>query len=258
VHRTSRTNDVRVSGQQDERVGGKDRLHFIEDAVAVCSPVADDPDAGRRAADAVEGTYAEEAFENLTEQGGLAGRALKKMVVTPDMLAHLERHPVPRLDVPGPVRRRAWSGTTFPLILLWVLSIISLSVGTFLRLGAGGSDGPWWVLLLIGLVLLVVFGLVMRHRLLRKRIVTHGRIVPGRISSVEKTDTSVNDDVIHKITVRPQAAGEETVVAKMGSQPAKAARRMMESNQPTWVLVDPKNPGRGLWPHGWTLEAMSD
>jgi hypothetical protein len=114
------------------------------------------------------------------------------------------------------------------------------------------------VLLLVGLVLLVVFGLVMRHRLVRKRIVTHGRIVPGRISSVEKTDTSVNDDVIHKITVQPQAAGEETVVAKMGSQPAKAARRMMESNQPTWVLVDPKKPGRGLWPHGWTLEAMSD
>jgi hypothetical protein len=259
VHRTSRTNDVRVSGQQqDERVSGKARLHFIEDAVAVCSPVADDPDAGRRAADAVEGTYAEEALENLTEQGGLAGQALKKMVVTPDMLAHLERHPVPRLDVPGPVRRRAWAGTTFPLILLGVLSIISLSVGTFLGLGAGGSDGPWWVLLLVGLVLLVVFGLVMRHRLVRKRIVTHGRIVPGRISSVEKTDTSVNDDVIHKITVQPQAAGEETVVAKMGSQPAKAARRMMESNQPTWVLVDPKNPGRGLWPHGWTLEAMSD
>jgi hypothetical protein len=253
-----RTSDVRISGQQDERVGGKDRLHFIEDAVAVCSPVADDPDAGRRAAAAVEGTYAEEAFENLTEQGGLAGQALKKMVVTPDMLAHLERHPVPRLDVPGPVRRRAWAGTTFPLILLGVLSIISLSVGTFLGLGAGASDGPWWVLLLVGLVLLVVFGLVMRHRFVRKCIVTHGRIVPGRISSVEKTDTSVNDDVIHKITVQPQAAGEETVVAKMGSQPAKAARRMMESNQPTWVLVDPKKPGRGLWPHGWTLEAMSD
>jgi hypothetical protein len=253
-----RTSEVRVSGQQDERIGDKDRLHFMEDAVAVCSPVGDDPDAGRRAADAVEGTYAGEAFENLTEQGGLAGQTLKKMVVTPDMLAHLERHPVPRLDVPGPVRRRAWAGTTFPLILLGVLSIISLSVGTFLGLGAGGSDGPWWVLLLVGLVLLVVFGLVMRHRLVRKRIVTQGRIVPGRISSVEKTDTSVNDDVIHKITVQPQAAGEETVVAKMGSQPAKAARRMMESNQPTWVLVDPKNPGRGLWPHGWTLEAMSD
>tara|TARA_B110000495_G_scaffold203070_1_gene225300 strand:- start:4039 stop:5319 length:1281 start_codon:yes stop_codon:yes gene_type:complete len=256
VHRTSRTNVVRVSEQQqDERVGGKDRQQFIEDAVAVCAPVANDPDAGRRAADAVDGTYAEEAFENLTEQGGLAGQALKKMVVTLDMLAHLERHPVPRLDVPGPVRRRAWAGTTFPLILLGILSIISLSVGTFLGLGA---DGPWWVLLLAGLVLLVVFGLVMRHRLVRKRIVTHGRIVPGRISSVEKTDTSVNDDVIHKITVQPQAAGEETVVAKMGSQPAKAARRMMESNQPTWVLVDPEKPGRGLWPHGWTLEAMSD
>ena len=68
----------------------------------------------------------------------------------------------------------------------------------------------------------------------------------------------MNDDVIHKITVQPQASGEETVIAKMGSQPAKAARRMMESNQPTWVLVDPGKPSRGLWPHGWSLEAMSD
>jgi len=253
VHHTRRVNNVRVSGrQQDERLDGKDRLHFIEDAVAACSPVADDPDAGRRAAAAVEGTYAEEAFENLTEQGGLAGRTLKKMVVTPEMLVHMERHPVPRTDVPGPVRRRAWAGTTFPLILLGVFSIMALSVGVFVGLGEG------WVFLLAGLVLLVAFVFVLRHRLVRKRIITHGRIVPGRISSVEKTDTSVNGDVIHKITVQPQPAGEETIIAKMGSQPAKAARRMMESNQPTWVLVDPRKPSRGLWPHGWSLEAMSD
>ena len=257
VYRTTRTNDIRVSGQQqDERVDGKDRLHFIEDAVAVCSPVADDPDAGRRAADAVEGTYAEEAFKNLTEQGGLAGQALKKMILTPEMLAHLEQHPVPRMDIPGPVKRRAWGGTTFPLVILAGLGVAALTVGIVIISGGGG--GVAWILLLAGLVVCVVFGFLLRHRMIRKRIITNGRIVPGRISSVEKTDTSVNDDVIHKITVQPQAAGEETVVAKMGSQPAKAARRMMESNQPTWVLVDPDKPSRGLWPHGWTLEAMSD
>ena len=92
----------------------------------------------------------------------------------------------------------------------------------------------------------------------RKRIITQGRVVPGRISSVEKTDTSINDDVIHAVTVQPRTAGEETIVAKMGSQPAKSARRMMERDEATWVLVDPKKPSRGLWPHGWGLEAMAD
>ncbi len=257
VYRSGRANDVRTDGhEQDERVGGDDRIRFIEDAMTVCAPVANDPDIGRRAADAVEGSYAEEAFRNVTEQGGLVGKALKKMTVTSEMLAHLEGHPVPRRDIPDPVQRRAWGGTNFPLVIVAVLGAAALSVAIVVLLNGGG--GAEWVLLLVGLVAYTVFGFVLAHRMTRKRIITHGRVVPGRISAVEKTDTSINDDVVHAITVQPEEAGSEPIIAKMSSQPAKSARRMMERDEATWVLVDPKKPSRGIWPHGWTLEAMAD
>jgi len=96
------------------------------------------------------------------------------------------------------------------------------------------------------------------HRSTRKRIITSGVVVPGRIVEVEKTDTSVNDGVVHRIVIRSDAEGGGTVTAKMGSEPAKTARRMMEGNVLTWDLVDPRKPDRGLWPHGWSLEARGD
>ena len=243
--------------RQDERLGGDARVRFVEDAVTCSAPVVDDPDAGRRAADAVEGTFAEEACRNMAQQGGLAGRAVKRMVVTRAMLDLLEGAPVPRAEIPAPVRRRAWGGLNFPLVILGILAPTCLAVGIVIGL-TGGGEGPWWLLLLVGAVLLVVFGLLFMHRATRKRIIASGIVVPGRIVAVEKTDTSINDDVVHRIVVQPDAEAARPITAKMGSEPAKSARRMMEQNAATWVLVDPRKPERGLWPHGWSLEARAD
>lgn len=254
-----RGTSLSMSDRQDERLRGKDRTRFVEDAVTCSAPVVDDPDSGRRAADAVEGTFAEEAYRNMTESGGLAGRAVKKMMVTQAMLDILEHATTPRQEIPGPVRRRAWGGLNFPLAILGTLAPIFLTVGLVVGFGGGsGADGPWWILLLVSLLLFLIFAFVFMHRQVRKRIIDSGRIVPGRIIAVEETDTSVNDDVIHRIIVQPDAGGEEPITAKMGSEPAKSARRMMDDGTPTWVLVDPKKPGRGLWPHGWSLDSRAD
>lgn len=260
AYRETRIDGVSAGGRdQDERLDGQDRVKLIEDAITASAPIADDPDAGRRAADAVEGTFAEEAVKNMIDQGGLVGRAIKKTLITQEMLEQVKTHPIPRTDIPKPVERRAWMGTTVPLFLLAILAVVLFAVS--IGIAVAGSDSvadSWWILSLVGLVVLAVFALVLRHRIVRKRIVTHGLIASGRIVSVDKTNTSVNGDVVHKITVHPNAAGGEPIITKMGSVPAKAARRMMERDQLTWALVDPKVTSRGLWVEGWSLEALAD
>lgn len=249
---------LRLAGKEhDDRVPAAERTRFLQDAVTICAPIADDPDAGRRAAAAAEGTYAEEAFRTLAGSGSLVAAALRRRTVTREMLDLLQTQPVPRSSIPAPVRRRGWAGTTFPLLILGFILTIVVGIGVSLHF-QGDLEGPAWILAAMAGALTIATGFVLRHRLIRRRIIIRGRVVPGRIGAVERTDTSVNGDVVHAITIEPEAAGEVTVVAKMGSQPAKAARRMMESGRSTWVLVDPRRPDRGIWPHGWGLEAMSD
>ena len=79
----------------------------------------------------------------------------------------------------------------------------------------------------------------------------------GQITAVEKTNTSVNDDPIHRITLKLED-GSPDLVVKMGSAPAKTARRMKDRDIRTWALVDPDRPARGLWIEGWCLESRLD
>ena len=99
--------------------------------------------------------------------------------------------------------------------------------------------------------------LVLRHRAIRKRLVRHGTAAEGRITSVERTDTSVNDDPQHRISVET-TDGLEPVVVTMGSAPAQQARRLMEAGGSTWVLRDPRKPSRALWLEGWSLASALD
>lgn len=227
---------------------------LLEDALVAAGPIVDDPEVGRRAADAVEGTYAEEAVRNLTEQGGFAGRQLAKMLITGEMLEKLRSAPVPRMDVPGPIARKAWGGTTLPLAIAPLFGLCFAGIGTVLAIG-GQSEALIFVA--VGLLALVASGFILRHRLTRKRLVVNGLAIDGRIAGVERTDTTVNDDPISKVTIETRDGGEPIVV-KMGSQPATQARRMMESNPATWILRDPRKPSRGLWLQGWSLENALD
>ena len=109
----------------------------------------------------------------------------------------------------------------------------------------------------MGLLALVASGFILRHRMIRRRLIVHGLAIDGRLTGVERTDTTVNEDPISKVTIETRDGGEPLVV-KMGSQPAMQARRMMESNPQTWVLRDPQEPSRGLWLPGWSLENRLD
>ena len=259
VHRHPRPyrSSTLARNDHDERLEGSERRRFIDEAVIAASPVVDDPEAGRRAADAVAGSYAEESLDALKAQGGMVGRAVAKMVVTAEMLEEIRTQSPPRRVIPGPVRRRAWAGWTFPFVILACIALAAIAIGLVVLFGSS-SGGMWWVLELVGLLFAGIAGYVGYSRHTLKRIVISGVVMPGRITSVEKTTTSVNDDVIHEITILPSAEESAQVVVKAGSVPAKAARRMMERDQETWILADPKKPTRGLWPAGWTVEALMD
>jgi len=247
-----------VEREQDERLTGEDRVRFIDQAFIAGGAIADDPEAARRAVDAVEGTFAAEAIETSQNQGGLIGAAINKLLVTDEMLERLKEQSVPRQEIPAPVQRRAWTGTTFPLLILSGVSAGFIIFPSMLLLnGTPKTDNTEWIFLLIGVAASIGWGLVFRHRLGRRHLVIRGVVVFGEIAAVEKTNTSVNDDPIHRITLKLDG-GSPDLIVKMGSAPAKTARRMKERDIRTWALVDPDRPARGLWIEGWCLESRLD
>jgi len=227
---------------------------LLQDALVAAGPIVDDPEVSRRAADAVEGTYAEEAVRNLTERGGFVGRQLAKTLITGEMLEVLRTASTPRTNIPGPVARKAWGGTTLPLAIAPLFGLCFAGIGAVLAIG-GQSEALIFVA--VGLLALVISGFIVRHRMIRKRLIVKGVAIDGRVTDVARTDTTVNEDPISKVTIETRDGGEPIVV-KMGSQPATQARRMMQSNPETWILRDPQEPSRGLWLEGWCLEAGID
>lgn len=239
---------------RDHRLDPDEAASLLEDATIAGGAIVDDPEIGRRAADAVEGSYAEEALESLQDHGGLIGRQIAKVTITGEMLAHIRNAPTPRVDVPGPIARRAWGGTRFPLLLAPAFGLAFLTMG-IIGLVGGSTEGL--VFVGVGTAAAIATAFILRHRMIRKRLVTRGIVAEGRVTSVERTDTSVNDDVQHRITVET-TDGLEPVVITMGSAPARQARRLQEIERPTWVLRDPRKPSRGLWLEGWSLETALD
>ena len=239
---------------RDHRLEGKAPAQLLADTLIAAGPIVDDPELGRRAADAVEGSYAQEAARHLKESGGIIGREVSKYVITGEMLSQIQKSTLPRQEIPGPVARRAWGGTTFPLVLVLILAGVMLCVG--IGVLAGGSQ-EGLIFGGVGLVASIVWIVILRHRMVRKSLITNGIAVKGSLTSVERTNTSVNDDPIHAITIATSDGGEPLVV-KMGSGPAKQARRMMEAGKSTWILRNPAKPSKGLWIEGWCLDSSVD
>lgn len=239
---------------RDHRLEGKAPAHLLADTLIAAGPIVDDPELGRRAADAVEGSYAQEAARHYQESGGIIGREVGKYVITGEMLSQIRKSAPPRPEIPGPVARRAWGGTTFPLVLVLILAVVMLCVGIGVLAG-GSKEGL--IFAGVGVVASIAWIVVLRHRLVRRSLITNGMAVEGRLTSVERTNTSVNDDPIHAITIAT-SDGKEPLVVKMGSGPARQARRMMEAGKATWILRDPARPSKGLWLEGWCLDSSVD
>ncbi|MGA1392458.1 MAG: hypothetical protein ACO38W_04805, partial [Phycisphaerales bacterium] len=82
------------------------------------------------------------------------------------------------------------------------------------------------------------------------RLGRRGLAVDASIAQIERTNTSVNNDRIHRIHF--EVSGEPApIIVKVGSAEAKLARKLKTRGARTWVLQDPSVPSRGLWIEGW-------
>ncbi|MGA0872315.1 MAG: hypothetical protein ACO3SJ_05515 [Phycisphaerales bacterium] len=238
---------------RDERLDEAARARLVEDALAACATFANDPVAAKRAESAVAGTYREEATENLASAGGLVGHLVRRHLVTAEMVDSIREQPPPRADIPPPIARRAWRGTTFPLLLLlaFCLAFPALGIGLLLKTAPDGDDRVvGGVFTGLGVVAIVIWSFILRHRLIRQRLVRRGVAVDASIAQVERTNTSVNNDRIHRIHF--EVSGEPApIIVKVGSAEATLARALQKRRERTWVLQDPSVPSRGLWIEGW-------
>ncbi|MEE2972709.1 MAG: hypothetical protein VX672_06255, partial [Planctomycetota bacterium] len=162
----------------DHRLRGRDPAKLVADTLIAGGAIVDDPDLGRRAAAAVEGSYAAEAAQHLEEHGGLIGRQISQTLITGEMLKQLQETSVPRTDIPAAIARRAWGGTTFPLIAAPVFGLLFLGIGIVVSIG-DGTEGLAFSG--VGVVALIISAFVLRIRLARRNLVIHGSVVEGRV-----------------------------------------------------------------------------
>lgn len=238
---------------RDERLDEDGRRRFVEDALDACRGFTDDAQAARRAADAVEGSYADEAKRTFERQGGLLGRTIRRMLVTRDMADSIREQVPPRVEVPGPIARRAWTGTTFPILVLGGLAAGFLAMGAALltKSAPGGDDRVVGAVFGgLGLVGAVIDVFIVRHRWRRQRLVRRGVVVEGVVTKVERTNTTVNNDRIHRVHFGIDGEGDPVLV-KVGSAEAAIAQRLQKRGARTWILRDPDVPARALWIEGW-------
>jgi len=106
--------------------------------------------------------------------------------------------------------------TSPPLVLVLVLSLVMLRVGSVsspeVRSKACSSaKSACWPP--------IAWMVIPRHRLVRKSPLSGGVVVDARLTRVDRTKNSMNDERIHAITIENPDDGEPLVV-KMGSGPA--------------------------------------
>ncbi len=102
----------------------------------------------------------------------------------------------------------------------------------------------------LGLVAAVIDVFIVRHRWRRQRLVRRGVVVECVVTNVERTNTTVNNDRIHRVHFAVDGdAGP--VAVKVGSAEAAIARRLQTRGTRTWVLQDPGVPARAVWIEGW-------
>ena len=249
-------------GVYDERLKGSARMRLFERAWAVWGPVVDDSDAAERAAAAVSGSYADEAHRTMQEAGGLVGRMTQRHVITADMVERVLCQRPPRAGIPPQIARRAFGGTTFPLLILGFMAVVFLVIGTVVTTQQmSESDGQIpeeAAILLVPVLLVTIWCLVLRWRRGRQRILNRGRGIEAQVTKVEATSVSSGDQRIYRIHFAPTSGAKREITMTAGPDAARGARHLMEDERPARILVDPSRPSKGLWLDGWAIESVED
>ncbi|WP_153557400.1 hypothetical protein [Roseimaritima sediminicola] len=182
-----------------------------------------------------------------SQYGGLVGsavkRQLKKLVVPREQLTSFLASPVPR-RVPATVKRQVL-GDTFPLVLVGFAFIVFGIITAVISLVALKDEFrlfmlvPGFVMPLIGAVMA---GWTLRHRRRKARMLREGRLETGTVEDVQRTGISVNNRVLHRVTLRFQHRGQwQTATCTVDPTAADKARLLRSDAAPVQILVDPED-----------------
>ncbi|MEZ6096095.1 MAG: DUF3592 domain-containing protein [Pirellulaceae bacterium] len=186
-----------------------------------------------------------------TELGGFAAGAIKRQLlkhsVTQQEIDTFRQSNIPRRIPSGLMRQMA--GDTFPLIPIGIVFVVAgLILGTVLLLPGDQHDPAMAALFMSAFVTIgsLMAGITYWFRNNKSRILSRGKMETGVITEVKRTDTRVNNQQLHRVTVvYPNGAGSSnqmTAKCNAYSMGANNAYRLQASATPIQILVDPANP----------------
>ncbi len=184
---------------------------------------------------------------------GLAGMVARRVLVSSEELDAFLASPPPR-RIPAKIKRQRMGGGS---VVAGVLGAVFLTIGSALVVySMFFAEGPWnddrIVPLILGLVLPLA-GLPMcffsiRYRYINGRLLRNGVLADAIVEDIEKTDVRINDQQQYRMKLRFETnAGSQVASCNVYGQRGREARNLVETNEPTRVLYDPRKTERVLW-----------
>ena len=116
------------------------------------------------------------------------------------------------------------------------------------RLSKGGWSGAFVIIFPLAGGGLVGWFIVDRRR--KTQLLQEGRLTEVEVLSVDETQTRVNNRSVFKIVITSPdlQAGRPVVIKRLNRQDIDLAGKHLREKQPVFVLYDPRNPTRVLFP----------
>ena len=176
--------------------------------------------------------------------GGFIGASIRKQLlrirITPDELEQFARATPPRAIPPGMSRQIV--GETFILIPIGALFFtVGLIVGTSIVVFGDGMQR------FIGLPFMIMFPLIgfcmmfftIQYRRGKQRILQRGEIVLGKVTSVKRTSTSINNQQQYHVRVEPIDKNLKPVQLNVYGGSVDTAKEAESTGKEIRLLIDP-------------------
>ncbi|MBG83458.1 MAG: hypothetical protein CMJ40_02805 [Phycisphaerae bacterium] len=247
-------NGIMAWRDSDDLIKGDERDQLAIDASTIFLPVVNDPGRGAAIASSNPGSYMDEQIARWKQDDSSEARALLKKLVTREQVDELLSQATPR-RIPHSILKRTLGMNLSVIIAGLVMVIFCGGLGV---LGVIFTNDIFFslILILLGLVGCLIFGLAWRWRRRRLRMLRRGQIVDARITSIEALDLMDDDEVLHTVTF--QTTHGHSISMDLQSDPTRIARDLMYSDTKTRVLIDSEETGLGVWLEGWVAENIPD
>lgn len=175
--------------------------------------------------------------------GAAIQRQMQKVMVKRQELETFLTAPVPR--TPPPNLQRQLLGDSFSLLIAGFAFLFIGLISGVLWLALAEGNIRW--LGVVPLLLFPVIGatiatLTFRYRRRKMRVLREGRLVTGGVEDVQRTNVTVNQRVLHKVTLRlNDRSGDRTAQCTVDGTAADKARERIEQDKPVRILVDPQD-----------------